>query len=48
MKIIKPITNWLETHASTPAYTGWILAAIAVCFFGAAINTMAGCMPLAA
>jgi uncharacterized protein (DUF58 family) len=42
MKMIKPITNWLETHASAPAYTGWVLAGIAVCFFGAAINTMAG------
>lgn len=42
MKIIKPITNWLEIHASAPAYTGWVLAGIAVCFFGAAINTMAG------
>ncbi|HEY9803584.1 MAG TPA: DUF58 domain-containing protein [Leptolyngbyaceae cyanobacterium] len=42
MKIIKPLTNWLETHASAPAYTGWVLAGVAVCFFGAAINTMAG------
>ncbi|MEA5568434.1 DUF58 domain-containing protein [Anabaena sp. UHCC 0399] len=42
MKMIKPITNWLEIHASSPAYTGWVLAGIAVCFFGAAINTMAG------
>ncbi|MEH2419248.1 DUF58 domain-containing protein [Nostoc sp.] len=42
MKIIKPITNWLETRACTPAYGGWILAATAICFFGAGINTMAG------
>ncbi|WGV26641.1 DUF58 domain-containing protein [Halotia branconii] len=42
MKITKPITNWLEIRASTPAYTGWVLAGIAICFFGAAINTMAG------
>lgn len=42
MKILKPITNWLEIRASAPAYTGWVLAGIAVCFFGAAINTMAG------
>jgi uncharacterized protein (DUF58 family) len=42
MKIIKPITNWLEIRASTPAYTGWVLAGVAICFFGAAINTMAG------
>ncbi|WP_375474680.1 DUF58 domain-containing protein [uncultured Nostoc sp.] len=42
MKIIKPITNWLETRASAPAYGGWVLAATAICFFGAGINTMAG------
>ena len=42
MKITKPITNWLENRASTPTYSGWVLAAIAVCFFGAAVNTMAG------
>ncbi|PHM10075.1 DUF58 domain-containing protein [Nostoc sp. 'Peltigera malacea cyanobiont' DB3992] len=42
MKIIKPITNWLEIRASAPAYGGWVLAATAICFFGAGINTMAG------
>ena len=42
MKIIKPITNWLETRACAPAYGGWVLAATAICFFGAGINTMAG------
>ncbi|MEH2195935.1 MAG: DUF58 domain-containing protein [Nostoc sp.] len=42
MKIIKPITNWLETRACTPTYGGWVLAATAICFFGAGINTMAG------
>ncbi|NDJ25520.1 DUF58 domain-containing protein [Nostoc sp. B(2019)] len=42
MKIIKPITNWLETRACAPAYSGWVLAGTAICFFGAAINTMAG------
>lgn len=42
MKIIKHITNWLETHACSPAYSGWVLAGIAICFFGAGINTMAG------
>jgi uncharacterized protein (DUF58 family) len=26
----------------TPAYSGWLLGGIALCFFGAAINTMAG------
>ncbi len=42
MKIIKPITNWLETRFIAPAYAGWVLAGIAICFFGAAVNTMAG------
>ncbi|AFY45689.1 DUF58 domain-containing protein [Nostoc sp. PCC 7107] len=42
MKIIKHITNWLENRASTPTYGGWVLAGIAICFFGAAVNTMAG------
>ncbi|MBD2441559.1 DUF58 domain-containing protein [Nostoc sp. FACHB-110] len=42
MKIIKPITNWLENRACVPTYSGWVLAAIAICFFGAAVNTMAG------
>ncbi|MDB9376189.1 DUF58 domain-containing protein [Nodularia sphaerocarpa] len=42
MNIIKPITNWLETRAIAPAYTGWVLAGISICFFGAAVNTMAG------
>ncbi|MEH2276003.1 MAG: DUF58 domain-containing protein [Nostoc sp.] len=42
MNFIKPITNWLETRACAPAYGGWILAATAICFFGAGINTMAG------
>ncbi|MHC5828061.1 MAG: DUF58 domain-containing protein, partial [Nostoc sp.] len=42
MKILKPITNWLETRACAPTYGGWVLAATAICFFGAGINTMAG------
>ncbi|TVP62489.1 MAG: DUF58 domain-containing protein [Nodularia sp. (in: Bacteria)] len=42
MNLIKPITNWLETRAIAPAYAGWVLAGIAICFFGAAVNTMAG------
>uniref|UniRef100_A0A0C1RHH3 DUF58 domain-containing protein n=1 Tax=Tolypothrix bouteillei VB521301 TaxID=1479485 RepID=A0A0C1RHH3_9CYAN len=36
------MTNWLETRACAPAYGGWILMGIAICFFGAGINTMAG------
>lgn len=42
MKIINHLTNWLETHWVTPAYAGWLLGFIAICFFGAATNTMAG------
>jgi uncharacterized protein (DUF58 family) len=42
MKIIKHIAYWLEIRACTPAYSGWVLAGISLCFFGAAINTMAG------
>ncbi|MEA5578590.1 DUF58 domain-containing protein [Anabaena sp. UHCC 0451] len=42
MKITKNITNWLETHASSPTYGGWVLAGVAICYLGAAINTMAG------
>jgi uncharacterized protein (DUF58 family) len=40
--MIKPIINYLETRACAPAYSGWVLAGIVICFFGAAINTMAG------
>lgn len=36
------IADWLETHWVTPAYGGWLLGVIAVSFFGAATNTMAG------
>ena len=36
------IADWLETHWVTPAYAGWLLGGIAICFFGAATNTMAG------
>jgi uncharacterized protein (DUF58 family) len=35
-------TNWLETKWVTPAYAGWLLIALTICFFGAATNTMAG------
>ena len=42
MGLIYRITDWLETHWVTPAYSGWLLGGIAICFFGAATNTMAG------
>ncbi len=37
-----PLFEWLETHWVTPAYAGGLLMVIALCFFGAASNTMAG------
>lgn len=42
MNIANRFSNWLETHAVKPDYSGWVLAGVAICFFGAAINTMAG------
>jgi uncharacterized protein (DUF58 family) len=42
MEIIRRIINWLETYACAPAYSGWVLIGIAICFLGAGINTMAG------
>jgi uncharacterized protein (DUF58 family) len=42
MKITKRFTNWLETRFCAPAYGGWVLGTIAICYFGAAVNTMAG------
>lgn len=42
MHITERIADWLENRWVTPAYSGWVLAGLAICFFGAAINTMAG------
>jgi uncharacterized protein (DUF58 family) len=42
MKINNVLAQWLETRWATPAYSGWVLIGIALCFFGAATNTMAG------
>ncbi|MDY7012586.1 MAG: DUF58 domain-containing protein, partial [Cyanobacteriota bacterium] len=39
---IQKLDRWLETRWVTPSYGGLVLAGIAVCFFGAATNTMAG------
>ncbi|MCS6943648.1 MAG: DUF58 domain-containing protein [Geminocystis sp.] len=36
------IIRWLEYNWATPAYGGWVLIGIALSFFGAATNTMAG------
>ena len=38
----KRLTNWLENNWVTPAYSGWVLLGLTLCFFGAATNTMAG------
>ncbi|OCQ98001.1 hypothetical protein BCD67_02420 [Oscillatoriales cyanobacterium USR001] len=38
----RQITYWLETHFCAPAYSGWLLGSLALFFFGAASNTMAG------
>ncbi len=40
--IPKQIADWLETHWVNPAYSGWLLLILAIFFFGAATNTMAG------
>jgi uncharacterized protein (DUF58 family) len=42
MDMINRFTDWLETRWVTPAYGGCLLGGIAICFFGAATNTMAG------
>lgn len=42
MKARSSPVDWLETHWATPSYGGWLLAALSLCFFGAATNTMAG------
>jgi uncharacterized protein (DUF58 family) len=42
MQLAQQIADWLENRWVTPAYSGWVLGGLALCFFGAAINTMAG------
>ena len=39
---LRRIVHWLEYHWAIPAYGGWVLIGIAISFFGAATNTMAG------
>jgi uncharacterized protein (DUF58 family) len=46
-KIKKPnfvqrFNQWLEKKWVSPSYAGWVVGGIAICFFGAATNTMAG------
>ncbi|WP_017307205.1 DUF58 domain-containing protein [Spirulina subsalsa] len=42
MKITRRLHHWLEQRWAAPAYSGGILLTLALCFFGAATNTMAG------
>ena len=42
MNPVRRIGYWFESRFSAPAYSGLVLAGIAICFFGAAMNTMAG------
>jgi uncharacterized protein (DUF58 family) len=42
MKLIRQLNEFLESHWISPAYSGCLLAALALCFFAAATNTMAG------
>lgn len=42
MTRLQRLNHWLETHWVSPAYGGLVLGGIAICFFGAATNTMAG------
>lgn len=42
MNFLNRLTHWLETHWVNPAYGGWLMGGLALFFFGAATNTMAG------
>lgn len=42
MQLVARTTNWLETRWLNPAYSGWLLGVLAIFFFLAATNTMAG------
>lgn len=42
MKILNRLTHWLEMHWINPAYSGWLISGLAIFFFAAATNTMAG------
>ncbi len=39
---LRPLSRWMEANWVTPAYSGWVLLGITLCFLGAATNTMAG------
>jgi len=36
------IADWLENRWVVPAYSGWVLIGISLCFLAAAINTTVG------
>jgi uncharacterized protein (DUF58 family) len=40
--VVNHWTNWLEQKWVAPAYAGWVLMVVSICFFGAATNTMTG------
>jgi len=40
--MIHRLTQWFETRWVTPAYSGWLMAGMAIFFFTAATNTLAG------
>ncbi|MGB3136360.1 MAG: DUF58 domain-containing protein [Nodosilinea sp.] len=42
MKLSARFTNWLEHRWVNPAYVGWVLLGLALFFFSAATNTLAG------
>ncbi|MEM1238809.1 MAG: DUF58 domain-containing protein [Cyanobacteria bacterium P01_H01_bin.26] len=42
MALLKRMSRWMEANWVTPAYSGWVLLGITLCFLGAASNTMAG------
>jgi uncharacterized protein (DUF58 family) len=42
VKLLKKMLVWLETRSAVPAYGGWVLLGLTLCFWLAAANTMAG------
>ncbi|HSM80652.1 MAG TPA: DUF58 domain-containing protein [Nodosilinea sp.] len=42
MNIVTRLTSWLERRWVNPAYVGWLLLGLALFFFAAATNTLAG------
>lgn len=42
LAFIRRLQTWLEVHWVSPDYSGWVMLGLAVFFFAAATNTMAG------